>query len=63
MPELYIAEMVCNWKARSSEFGTDLREWMTTGAAKRFKYKANSSIHQKCLHYVDMLCDKPFKKL
>src|SRR5450755_1045681 len=28
MPEIFVAEMVCDWYARSQEFGTDLRVWI-----------------------------------
>jgi hypothetical protein len=37
MPEIAVAEMVCDWYARSQEFGTGLREWITTQAIERFQ--------------------------
>lgn len=36
MPEIAVAEMVCDWYARSQEFGTGLREWITSQAVERF---------------------------
>jgi len=37
MPEIAVAEMVCDWYARSQEFGTGLREWITSEAVERFQ--------------------------
>ena len=28
MPEISVAEMVCDWYARAQEFGTGLRDWI-----------------------------------
>lgn len=32
MPDVYLAEMVCDCAARSAEFGTDLRKWFSESA-------------------------------
>lgn len=37
MPELYLYEMVADWKARSEEFHTDLSLWIINVAVPRFK--------------------------
>lgn len=37
MPEVYVAEMVCDWYARSQEFGTSLRDWFTQTAMPKWK--------------------------
>lgn len=63
MPPLYVAEMVCDWKARSNEFGTSLQDWITQGAAVRFGYTTDSEIYRKVTYYSEMLCDKPFKSV
>lgn len=57
-PEL-IAEMVCDWRSRSIEFGNDIREWVKNEAKKRFKIstKTMSQINK----YLNLLLDKPFK--
>jgi hypothetical protein len=62
MPRLYIAEMVCDWKARSTEFGSSLREWVEEGGAKRFGYKKGDKTYRQIMEFVDMVCDKPFKQ-
>lgn len=63
MPGLYIAEMVCDWKARSNEFGSSLQNWIDGGAAAKFDYTTDSEIYRKIMFYTNILCDKPFKPL
>lgn len=36
MPDIYIAEMVCDWLARSQEFGTDVKAWINNVAMYKF---------------------------
>jgi hypothetical protein len=62
MPDIYIAEMVCDWKARSTEFANDLRNWIDTKSLKKFSYAKDSSTYKKIMGYVDMVCDKPFSE-
>lgn len=61
MPKLYIAEMICDWKARATEFGTSLKDWIDEGAAEKFNYTKDSDIYRKLIYYAQMLCDTPFK--
>ena len=63
MPSLYIAEMVCDWKARSNEFGTSLQDWIAEDGATRFGYSIDSEIYRKIVFYAEILCDKPFRKI
>lgn len=60
MPDLYVAEMVCDWKARSNEFGTDLREWIDNEATKTFSFTKREKIYRTIKKYLDLLLDKPF---
>lgn len=60
MPGLYIAEMVCDWKARSNEFGTSLQDWICNDAAERFDYAIDSDVCRRIAYYAEILCDKPF---
>lgn len=60
MPDIYIAELVCDWKARSTEFANDLREWINGKALKKFGFTKESETYKKIMTYVDMVCDKPF---
>jgi hypothetical protein len=60
MPDVHIAEMVADWKARSSEFGTSLQEWIDVGAAERFAYTKNSKVYKKIKRFANLLVDKAF---
>lgn len=60
MPSVYVAEMVCDWAARSSEMGNDLREWIKDHATKKFKMKVQSKIYKEIKKFVDILLDPKF---
>lgn len=61
MPGVYIAEMVCDWKARSAEFGTDLREWIKDKAIKRWNFTVQSRVYKEIKEYLDLLLDTSFQ--
>lgn len=63
MPKVAIAEMVCDWKARSEEFGTSLRDWIETSATKRFEFTKEDAIYKIIFEFVDLLCPKPFENV
>jgi hypothetical protein len=63
MPEIYLIEMVCDWKARATEFGTDLRKWIEDDATKRFAFKKSDDVYDRIAQYVDMLCGPPLEKI
>jgi len=63
MPDIAILEMVCDWKARSEEFGTSLRDWIEESALKRWEFTKEDFIYKKIIQYVDMLCEKPFSAI
>jgi poly-gamma-glutamate capsule biosynthesis protein CapA/YwtB (metallophosphatase superfamily) len=56
-------EMVCDWKARSNEFGTSLQDWIENSAADKYGYTVDSEVYRRILYYTDILCDKPFKQV
>jgi hypothetical protein len=60
MPELFVAEMVCDWKARSEEFGSSLRDYIQNQAMKRFGFDDKAEVYKKIMYFVDMICEKPF---
>ncbi len=60
MPEVYLCEMVADWKSRSSEFGLDLREWVKNKASKKYKFTLQSVVYKKIKRYIDMLLEKEF---
>lgn len=62
MPEVYIAEMVCDCTARSGEFGSDVRHWFITIATEKYRFKMEDEVGQKIIYFLDILLEKPFKK-
>ena len=62
MPEVYIAEMVCDCSARSGEFGSDVRHWFVNDATAKYHFKMDDAVGQKITYFLDMLLDKPFKR-
>ena len=63
MPDVYLAEFVCDIKARSEEFGTSLREWIDEEATKRFNFSKEDKVYEDVKKYVDLLCGVPFEKI
>jgi hypothetical protein len=60
MDRLHRAEMICDWAARSSEFGKDLREWIKKVACKKYNMTVQSTAYKDVKELVDMLLDKAF---
>lgn len=63
MPIVFLAECVCDWKSRSQEFGTDLREWIITYATKKFNFSNSDKVYSDIMKFVDLVCEKPFEKI
>jgi hypothetical protein len=63
MPDLYLAEMVCDCKARSSEFGTDVRNWFDNEAKLKYGYEKTDLVYTKILKFLNLLLYNPFKKI
>lgn len=63
MTDIDLCEMICDWKSRSEEFGTDLRKWIEENATKRFKFSLEDEVYKKIMYFVDMLCEKPFSNV
>lgn len=55
-----IAEMVCDWKSRSDEMGTSLKDWIKESATQKFNFTINDKIYKKISFYVDRLLDPIF---
>jgi hypothetical protein len=63
MPDIYLAEMVCDIKARSEEFGTSLIEWIDECATKKYGFQKNDEVYKKIINFVNLLCEKPFEEI
>ena len=58
MPQVYLAEMICDWKARSSVMGTDLKKWIEESAMKRWDFTKNMQVHRDIMKYVNMVLEQ-----
>jgi hypothetical protein len=63
MPDVFLAEFVCDIKARSEEFGTSLRDWIDNEATKKWNFTTDSEVYKKIMKYVNLVCEKPFDNL
>jgi hypothetical protein len=63
MTPLYLAEMCCDWKARSTEFGTDLRCWICDQATEKFGFKKTDRVFKDIQRYLRTILEVPFRKL
>jgi hypothetical protein len=58
MPQVYLAEMVCDWKARSSELGTDFVEWINEKATKRWGFTKRDKVYKDIMRFVNLLIER-----
>jgi len=63
MPPVFLAECVCDWKARSEEFGTSLKDWIDETATKRWGFVKDDKVYKEIMSFVDLLCEKPFEQI
>lgn len=62
MPDVYVAEMVCDCAARSAEFGSDLRKWFSEEATKKYNFTMDDKDGLRITKYLDLLLTPAFKK-
>lgn len=62
MPPVAVAEMVCDWYARSQEFGTGLRDWIRDAAVERYAIAPDSQVRKLIDEYVGILLQDSFKR-
>ena len=60
MPEIYLAEMVCDCTARSAEFGTDIRLWFSHEGTARYNFSMTDSVGVRITNFLDILLGKTF---
>ena len=63
MPGVFVAEMCADWKARSEEFGSSLKDYIDEYATKRWEFTKDDKIYKDIISFVDLLCDKPFEQI
>jgi hypothetical protein len=60
MPEEYLAEMVCDCYARSTEFGTSIFEWFDERAPIIYEYTLNDDVYHKIKYYLGLILEPAF---
>ncbi len=60
MPKVYVAEMVCDWYARSTEFGTGIREWIDTKGLEKFSFSKEDVVYTIIQEMLSLLLDTSF---
>lgn len=60
MPRVYIAEMVCDWYARSTEFGSGIRDWVENSAPQRFGFSKEDKVYETIQEMLELLLDRSF---
>lgn len=63
MPRLYLAELVCDWKARSGEMGLGLVDWIEGDAKRRFNFTKRDAVYIEIMGFVNLLLNKTFEPL
>ena len=63
MPDIFVAEMVSDWKSRSNEFSKDLMEWINNEATVKYGFNKKQAIYKTIMRFVGMICDAPFRKV
>jgi hypothetical protein len=61
MPEVFFAEMVCDWAARGGEFGSNVREWITNSATEKYNFEMTDTVGIQVNRFLDLILEKPFK--
>lgn len=60
MPRVYVAEMVCDWYARSTEFGTGIREWIDNKALQKFEFSKEDPVYGVIQEMLSLLLEPSF---
>lgn len=60
IPEVFLAELACDWYARAMEFGTGLREWVNSTAVDKYKIKTDSPQYKKLQEFINLLLEDNF---
>lgn len=63
MPDVYLAELVCDIKARSEEFGTALMDYVDNVGIKRWNITQEDEVYKKMMEFIGLLCERPFEQI
>jgi hypothetical protein len=57
MPQAYLGECVCDWKARSAELGKDLKGWIESVAFKKWGFSRRDKVYRDIMRFVNLLLE------
>jgi hypothetical protein len=57
MPPVSVAEMVCDWLARSAECGGSVKEWIDKEATQRFDFDKSDLVYDQISYFCNCLLD------
>jgi hypothetical protein len=60
MPKVYVAEMVCDWYARSTEFGTGIKDWIDGKALGKFNFTKEDPVYAEVQEMLSLLLSPSF---
>jgi len=63
MPDVYLAELICDLKSRSEEFGTSLIDYINECVDKKWKITKDSRTYKRILEFVNLLCNPVFQEI
>ena len=63
MPKIYLAEMVCDCKARGEEFGTSTRLWFHDHATEKYNFKMTDDCGVWIEHCMNLLMPPGFENI
>jgi hypothetical protein len=63
MQEIDIAEMACDLLARSQEFGTSVKDWITDVGVEKYHIDIKSQQYQWLMAFIALLTEDSFVKL
>jgi len=58
MPDIYVAEMVCDWVARAGELGKDVHNFIEKEATTNYGFTEEDAIYKKIIKYLDLILTK-----
>ena len=63
MPDVFLAELCCDLKARSEEFGTSFIGYIEECVEGKWHITKENETYKKILEFVELLCEKPFQEI
>lgn len=62
MPEIYIAEMACDFYARSQEFGSCLIDWIKNDGEEKYRFSRYGTKYKQLRGFINLLTENHLVK-